>query len=250
MGKKAIVTGGSEGIGKAFAQKLAKEGYDVTVVARNETKLKELISQLGAAHSYIVADLSKMEGQEKVQQAIESGHFNLLVNNAGAGTVGDFTEVSFDQQMAMFRLNCEALLRLSYTFLKNAKSGDALINVSSALAMMPTPSMALYCATKSFVTALSDSLWYEQKKRGVYVMGLCPGITDTNFQVSAGGKKEDLPKGLSQTPEHVAEVAYQALLARANPTIFTGMRNTVFAGMSRILPRKVVVKMTGSMMPS
>jgi short-subunit dehydrogenase len=249
MAKTALITGGSEGIGKAFALRLANEGYVVTVVARNESKLKEIAAKLGASHGYQVADLSTSEGQLKIQKIIETGKFDLLVNNAGVGTVGGFTEVPFEQQMGMFRLNCEAVVRFSYAFLTHAKSGDALINVSSALAFMPTPSMALYSATKSFVTALSDSLWYEQRKRGVYVMGLCPGITDTGFQVAAGGKREDLPKGLTQTPDHVVDVAFKALQARENPTVLTGIKNVVFAGMSRVLPRKVVVKMTGGMMP-
>jgi short-subunit dehydrogenase len=249
MMKKALVTGGSDGIGKAFAERLATEGYAVTVVARNEAKLKALTAKLGSAHSYQVADLSSDEGQRKIQAIIESGGFDLLVNNAGVGTVGSFTATPFEQQMAMFRLNCEAVVRFSYAFLKNAKRGNAMINVSSALAFMPTPSMALYSATKSFVTALTDSLWYEQRKAGVYVMGLCPGITETGFQVAAGGKTEDLPKGLSQTPEHVVDVAIKALQAREKPTVLTGAKNAGFAGLSRFLSRKAVVKMTGGMMP-
>lgn len=250
MVKTALVTGGSEGIGKAFAVRLAREGFLVTIVARNETKLKELTSQLGASHSYQVADLSSLEGQSKIQKIIENGKFNSLINNAGVGTLGGFTDISFEKQMQMFHLNCEAVVRFSYAFLKNATSGDSLINVSSALAFMPTPSMALYCATKAFVSSLSDSLWYEQQKRGVYVMGLCPGITDTNFQVAAGGKKEDLPKGLSQSPEHVVDVALKALDERQKPTVLTGIKNVVFASLSRVLSRKGVVKMTGGMMPA
>ncbi|MBK7962323.1 MAG: hypothetical protein IPK04_14770 [Bdellovibrionales bacterium] len=81
-------------------------------------------------------------------------------------------------------------------------------------------------------------------------MGLCPGITDTHFQVTAGGKKEDLPQGLSQTPEHVVDVAMKALQLRHKPTIFTGVKNVVFASLSRVLSRRSIVKMTGGMMPS
>lgn len=250
MSKSGLVTGGSEGIGRAFAERLAKEGYAVTVVARNEAKLKDLVSTLGSQAKFIVADLSNEAGQKKVEQAVETGKFDLLVNNAGVGTQGQFTEIPYEKQISMLRLNCEALTRLSYVFLKNSKQGDALINVSSALAFMPTPSMALYCATKSFVTALSDALWFEQQKRGVYVMGLCPGITETNFQVAAGGRIEDLPKNMSQTPAHVVDVAYRALLRRNKPTILTGFKNAMFAGVSRVFSRKKIVKMTGSMMPS
>jgi len=250
MLKTALITGGSGGIGKAFALRLAKEGYSVTVVARDETKLKALTAQLGPSHSYHVADLSTGDGQSRIEKIIEAGKYSLLVNNAGVGAVGNFTDISLEQQMSMFRLNCEAVVRFSYTFLKVAKNGDALINVSSALAFMPTPSMALYSATKSFVTAFSDSLWYEQRKRDVYVMGLCPGITETGFQLAAGGKMDDIPAGLTQTPEHVVDVAFTALMARSRPTILTGWKNAIFVFMSRILSRKAVVRMTGGMMPA
>ncbi len=80
-------------------------------------------------------------------------------------------------------------------------------------------------------------------------MGLCPGITETNFQVSSGGKKEDLPKGLSQTPEKVVDVAIRALKAHQKPTVLTGYKNSIYAGMSRVLSRKKIVALTGSMMP-
>jgi short-subunit dehydrogenase len=150
----------------------------------------------------------------------------------------------------MLQLNNQTLTTLAYAYLKSAKTGDALINVSSALAFMPTPTMALYAATKAFVTSLSESLWFEYKDRGVYVMGLCPGLTDTNFQAASGVKKEELPKALVQTPEHVVEVALKALADRRKPTILTGIRNHMFAGVSRLLPRKSLVTMTGGMMPS
>ena len=248
MAKKALVTGASEGIGQAIARKLKDEGYLITSVARSETKLKAFTQELGAGHDYIVADLSIEAGQNKIAGALDAQHYDVLINNAGVGTVGDFTDVPLDRQISMLRLNAEAVVRLAYAFLKNSKDGDALINVSSALAFMPMPGMGLYSATKSFVTAFSDTLWFEQKKRGVYVMGLHPGITATNFQTAAGGRKEDLPEGMAQTSEQVAEVAIRELKARKKPTVISGGKNAIFAGTSRILPRKSIVTMTGNMM--
>jgi short-subunit dehydrogenase len=166
-------------------------------VARNEKKLKDIVSRLNGQHNFIIADLATVEGQTKIEKVLADGRFDLLVNNAGVGTQGAFTEIPYEKQIGMLHLNCEALTKLSYVYLKNTKQGDALINVSSTFAFMPTPTMALYCATKSFVTALTDALWFEQQKRGVYVMGLCPGITETNFQAAAGVRKEDLPKNFS-----------------------------------------------------
>ncbi len=248
MQKQALVTGASGGIGRVFAQKLAQDGYAVTVVARHEEKLKALTQEIGPGHAYVKADLSTAIGQDIVGSLLTQKKFDLLVNNAGVGVVGNFSEVSLEKQLSMFHLNCEALLKFSHVFLQSARKGDALINVSSALAFMPTPKMAVYCATKAFVTSLSDSLWFEQQKRGVYVMGLCPGITETEFQVNAGGRKEDLPKGLSQTAEEVVAFALAHLRARDKPTAISGIKNRMFSGLSRLLPRKAVVKMTGSMM--
>jgi short-subunit dehydrogenase len=246
--KSALITGASGGIGRAFAVKLCSQGYHVTGVARSESKLKEFKQSLGDHFNYIVADLSTPTGQESISQLISQSHFDLLINNAGVGTVGGFTDISSEKQIAMLRLNVEALVRFSYAFLKTAKSGDSLINISSALAFMPTPGMGLYSATKALVTSFSESLWYEYKSKGIYVMGLCPGITETNFQVAAGGKLEDLPKGLSQTPETVVDVALAALKSRCKPTVLTGFKNLLFAGMSRLLPRKNLVNMNGSIM--
>src|SRR5690349_20259297 len=108
MAKMALVTGGSEGIGRAFAKRLIQDGYTVTIVSRSETKLREAATKLGQNCTYVVADLSTREGQNKIVQELENKKFDLLVNNAGIGTVGGFTEVTFDRQMQMFHLNCEA----------------------------------------------------------------------------------------------------------------------------------------------
>ncbi len=247
MPKKALVTGASEGIGKVFAKALAQEGYLITAVARNEARLNALVKELGAEHSAIAADLSTESGQAKVAAALEAGHFDLLVNNAGVGTSGGFLDHSIEKQKAMLRLNCEALTSLSYAFLKNAKSGDALINVSSTLAFLPMPSLGLYSATKAFVTSFTESLWFEQKKRGIYVMGLCPGITATSFQVNAGGRTEDVPASLAQTPEQVVAVALKALKTRTKPTVISGTQNSFFVALSRLLPRRSTVSMMGKM---
>src|ERR1700761_9266284 len=133
MTKKALVTGASEGIGQAIARKLKNEGYLITSVARSEAKLKAFTQELGPAHDYIAADLSIEAGQNKIVSALGAQHYDVLINNAGVGTVGDFTDVALDKQIAMLRLNAEAVVRLAYAFLKNSKDGDALINVSSAL---------------------------------------------------------------------------------------------------------------------
>lgn len=248
MAKRALVTGASDGIGRVFALQLAKQGYEVTAVARNADRLAEVVKAMGSGgHRSVIADLSTVEGQAKACQVLESTRYDLLINNAGVGTSGPFTEVPLEKQMAMVRLNCEAVVALSYTFLKNAKAGDALMNVSSTLAFLPMPMLGLYCATKAFVTSFSESLWFEQKKRGVHVMDLCPGITSTSFQVNAGGKMEDLPASLAQTPEQVVSFALKHLEDRQRPTVISGAKNRSLAFVTRLMPRSAVVRMMGKM---
>jgi uncharacterized protein len=247
MKKTALITGASEGMGNEFARRLAVEGYSVTAVARNENKLKELINGIGNGHAYIVADLTTQEGQSKIINAISEQHFDLLVNNAGIGATGKFTEIPLDKYHAVLTLNIEAVVNLSYAYLKTAKQGDALINTSSSLAFMPMPAVGLYAATKAFVTSFSESLWYEQKSRGIYVMGLCPGITATNFDTHAGGGMNNAPKMMTQTPEQVITTALKALKARKNPTIISGFINKLFLFMFRFYSRKAIVSTMGKM---
>lgn len=247
MEKKVLITGASEGMGKVFAICFAKEGYSVTAVARNEANLKQLLSEIGKNHSYVAADLSTEEGQNTITRLIEDGHFDILINNAGVGAIGHFTELPLDKYLNVLKLNIETVVKLSYAFLKTAKSGDALINTSSSLAFMPMPAVGLYAATKAFVSSFSESLWYEQKKRGVYVMGLCPGITSTNFTANSGGGLSKPPEGMTQTPEQVVEEALKALKKRKSPTINTGFVNKIFVFMTRLMSRKANVSLMGRM---
>ena len=250
MKKKALITGASQGIGYEIARQLVPFGFDITAVARNETKLKAVVKELGEGHRYLVADLSSDAGQDTVMAELQSQHYDLLINNAGVGLVGTFSELPLDQQISMMRVNCEAVVKLSHAFLKQARSGDALLNTSSVLGFTPMPGMGLYAATKAFVTSLTESIWFDQKSRGVYVMALCPGSTSSEFQVHAGGKLEDIPKGLLQTPHEVAAFALRALVARKKPSVISGVKNVMYAGLSRILTRKSLVTMTGGMMKS
>jgi uncharacterized protein len=243
--KSVLVTGASEGIGRAFARRLAGEGFSVTATARNESRLQELITELaGEGHTYQVADLSTAGGLAAIATTLTAGRFNLLVNNAGYGVYGAFSQTDLPKLAAMMHLNCDALVTLSHAFLQQAEKDDALINVSSALAFMPMPSGGTYAATKAFVMSFTESLWYEQKARGIYVMGLCPGVTATNFHDRAGGDETNRPSAaITQTPEEVVETAMQALAARSKPTIVSGIKNKIVTNLTRMLPRKGIVKM-------
>ncbi len=243
--KKALVTGASEGIGRAFAKKLSQEGFLVTAVARNSVRLQELIKELGVNHDSVVADLTDPVELKKISDLLENGKFDLLINNAGMGVSGGFYKNDLLKQKKMMKLNCDALVELSYRFLKNAKSGDALLNVGSVLSFIALPSSPIYSATKAFVASLTESLWFEQKARGVFVTCLCPGITQTEFQKRAGMENMEFPKAMTQTAEEVVEIAMKALNKRANPIVLCGVKNSLMAAMPRLLSKKFAVTLAG-----
>ena len=245
--KKALVTGASDGIGREFAIQLDKEGWQVTAVARNEARLKELVAGLTQRGQLHVADLSTPEGLATTMAELKSQHYDLLVNNAGFAVRGKFLDAPLDKHLNMLDLNVKALVALAYAFLGQAKEGDALINVSSGLAFLPMPILGLYSASKALVTSFSESLWQEQKSKGVYVMGLCPGITETSFNRNAGGGEISAPRVMVQTPQEVVAKAMRALKARKNPTVSSGAMNALFAFMARLRSRKSVVSQMGAM---
>ncbi|NUS93469.1 MAG: SDR family NAD(P)-dependent oxidoreductase, partial [Nocardia sp.] len=133
-------------------------------------------------------------------------------------------------------LDCRAVVVLAHAFLEGAGPGSALVNVSSPLGHTPKPGMSVYSASKAFVTAFSETLWHEQRSRGVHVMALCPGVTITASQTA-----EDVPSWLVRTPQQVVERASRALANKTGPIVFTdGVTRavTTFAGR---LPRRVAL---------
>ena len=172
--KTALVTGASSGIGAVFARELARDGYAVTCVARSKDKLQGLLKELGGGSRMLLADLADRDQLQAVAADVESTGYSLLVNNAGYGIYGRFEEIPLDRHEHLMTVNMNALVRLSHAFLKKAAAGDALINVSSALSLLTYPGGAVYAASKAFVTNFTESLWYENKDRGVYVMALLP----------------------------------------------------------------------------
>ena len=243
--KSALVTGASEGIGRAFAVALAAQGYTLVLVARNEAALTSLATQLrGDGHVCLAADLATPEGVTAVCDRLQSTPVQLLINNAGVGLVGGFCQPAIEQHLALVRLNIEALTRLSFAFCAQAKAGDALINVSSVLAAAPQPAQPVYAATKAFVTSLSESLWYEMGARKVLVMALQPGATLTRFHTHAGRPATwQRPGWLSQTPEAVVACALAALQSHRGPTVTSGAGNRLFVWAAKRLPRQWLVKL-------
>ena len=244
---RVLITGASSGIGETFARELAGRGYQVTAVARREERLQVLMGQLaGEGHRYLVADLATDAGVAVVAEDLAAQRCHLLINNAGFSDFAPFYSSALTRQQAMLAVNCNAIVGLSHHFLNQAQAGDALINLSSIVAVLPTPTQPIYSASKAFIASFSECLWEEQRKRGVYVMGLCPGVTQTEFISSATGGAADgqsLPAALTQTSAQVVNEALAALARRRKPIIVTGTVNRLmFALLPRLLSRFGLLK--------
>jgi short-subunit dehydrogenase len=250
-----LITGASSGIGEVFARKLAARGRNVLLVARSEDKLITLCNELGRSNSiraqYVPLDLSLPESPARLfEEAEKRGLFvDLLVNNAGFGSMGEFSKLELARELNMIDLNVKALVELTHRFLQpmlERKQG-AIINVASTAGFQPVPFMATYAATKAFVLSFSEALWEENRPQGIKVMALCPGVTDTNFFEAARGHKP--PARLSQTPEEVVDVALRGL-ARGKSHIISGWTNFLMTQSERLAPRSLITRVAGRMMRS
>ena len=150
----------------------------------------------------------------------------------------------------MVRLIGAAIVKLAYAFLMKAGCASAPHQSFFDWHFSQCEAESLYCATKAFVTTFSETLWFEYKDKGIYVMGLCPGPTETNFVVNSGAKEANIPKGMLQTPEQVAKATIKALKAARKPTVISGIKNVVMTFVARAISRKTIVKMMGAAMKS
>jgi uncharacterized protein len=249
----SLITGASSGIGEVFARRLAARGRNVLLVARSEDKLITLCNELGRSNSiraqYVALDLSLPESPARLFEEAEKRGLSvdLLVNNAGFGSFGDFSKADLARELNMIDLNIKALVELTYRFLQpmRERRQGAIINVASTAAFQAVPFMATYAATKAFVLSFSEALWEENRSHGVKVMALCPGVTETNFFEAARGEKP--PARASQTPEEVVETALRGL-ARGKSHIISGWINRAMTESERLFPRSLVTRMAGRMM--
>lgn len=248
--KKILITGASDGIGLEIAKILADQGHRITLLARSNDKLQRASASLsGDGHTIIAADLSKRGEVDVMKHSIETNKYDVLINCAGFGMYGRFTEMPLTQQMEMMNLNIEALTMLSYFYLSRARKGDALVNVASTLGSTSYPGAAVYAATKAFVTNFSESLWWEYKNRGVYVTAFCPGGTYTDFHKLAGGDKDNFPRFVMQTPQQVARELVRALDRRRKPKVVSGGLNRFMLSFQKLMSRKTVVNMMAGFGP-
>src|SRR5687768_10637265 len=250
-----LITGASSGIGAAFARKLAARGRNVLLVARSEDKLITLCNELGRMSGiraqYFAIDLLQPDAPEQLLQETQRRDLliDMLVNNAGFGSMNDFVKLDLARELEMIDLNVKSLVALTHRFLgpmRERKQGT-ILNVASTAGFQPVPYMATYAATKAFVLSFSEALWEENREHGVHVMALCLGVTETNF--FAASKMDRPPMRTIQTPEEVVDTALRGL-RQQKPSVISGWTNWFAVEAERFVPRSLVTKIAGKALRS
>lgn len=250
-----LITGASSGIGAAFARKLAKRGRNVLLVARSEDKLIALCNELGRLTGiraqYVVMDLTETGAPTRLLEETQKRdlQIDMLINNAGVGSMGDFVKLELSRELEMIELNVRSLVELTHKFLApmRERQQGTIINVASTAGFQPVPFMATYAATKAFVLSFSEALSEENRPHGIHVLALCPGVTDTNF--FAASEIDQPPMRTVQTPEEVVDTALRAL-KRGQDVVISGWTNWITVEAERFVPRSLVTKVAGKALRS
>jgi short-subunit dehydrogenase len=242
--RSALVTGASSGIGEVMAGMLADAGVATVAVARRADRLHALAARHPGMIEVLVADLATHAGQELVANRVDdpTRPIDLLVNNAGFGTNGLFSELDPDRLGEEIELNVAALTRLSHAALAAMipRRRGFVLNVSSVASFQPAPRLAVYAATKAYVTSLSESLHEEARPHGVHVTALCPGLTKTEFQrVSNTDVYADQFPAIAWTsPETVARTGLEAVAANRAVSV-PGRQYKLMSAATNSMPRWV-----------
>jgi uncharacterized protein len=252
QGQTALITGASGGLGATFAQELAARGMNTILVARSADKLQALASELTAKYQQrndvIAMDLVPAGAAAALTNKVAemSLQVDLLVNNAGFATYGNFESIELQRDRDQVLLNIATLVDLCHTFIPQMlerKSGS-IINLASVVGFQPVPYMTVYAASKAFVLSFSEGLWAEYGDRGIRVLALCPGATATSFHEVAG---QPVPDRIS-TPEEVVKAGLKAL-ERQQSYVIPGWMNFFLSGIvPRLLPRKMTTLVAKGMM--
>lgn len=255
-GKKrqtALVTGASGGIGLELARSLARQGFDLVLVARRKDELDKLAKELAADHgvdtTVIATDLGTLDAPEKLFASLKGTPIDVLVNNAGFGTYGKFWEIENTRDLQQIQLNVAALVNLTKLFVKPMveRKRGRILNVASTAAFQPGPLMAVYYATKAFVLSFSEAIATELAGTGVTVTALCPGPTESGFQASAKMQESGLFKSLPVADsKSVAEAGIAGLL-KGKVIVVPGLVNKIGIQANRLTPRAVVRRLVKRM---
>jgi short-subunit dehydrogenase len=210
----ALITGASSGIGAIYADRLARRGYDLVLVARNRERLAALSNRITTETRRSVeildADLGDKAGLAAVEAKLkQDASITLLVNNAGVGTHTPLVDSDVDAMQRMIDLNVSALTRLTYAAVPGfvARGNGALINIASIVAIAPEVLNGVYGGSKAFVLAFSQSLKHELADKGIQVQAVLPGATATEFWQTGGLPLENLDKAIVMSADDMVDAA-------------------------------------------
>jgi short-subunit dehydrogenase len=238
----ALVTGATAGIGASFARQLAARGHDLVLVARDAARLDSAAQQLrsyGVQVELLPADLADDEGCALVEKRCAAG-IDVLVNNAGLGTQGEFHEVDLADEEHMLRVNVRAVMRLTHAALPAmvARGSGAIVNVSSVAGFAPGARAVTYSASKAYVTNFSESLHLQYAHHGVRVLALCPGFTRTEFHSRAEMDVSGIPERMWLDADDVVATALADLDSGRSLSI-PGAQYKAIVAATRIIPSGV-----------
>lgn len=210
----ALITGASSGIGAVYADRLARRGYDLILVARNQDRLQQLATRLheqtGRTVKTVVADLTDAGDLAKVEALLrDDASISMLVNNAGVGATAPLLQADIGKMGEMLNLNVNVLTRLTYAAAPAfvARKQGAIINIASIVAVAPEMLNGVYGGSKAYVLAFSQSLKHELSDKGVRVQAVLPGATATEFWGIAGMPVEHLPTSIVMSAEDMVDAA-------------------------------------------
>jgi uncharacterized protein len=247
--RTALITGASSGLGYELCKQFAQDHINVVLVARNETRLKEVGEELerefGITVTLIPINLSAPDSAKQLYSRVQEKGLSIdyLVNNAGVGFYGQFCESDSNAHLEMINLNVTALVQLTRLFLPPMleKSSGRILNVASLAAYQPGgPGAAVYYATKSFVLSFSRALSIELKGSGVTATALCPGPMNTGFERKKGFEPNRLYRNLMSDPKSIAKTGYRAM-QRGKMAVVPGVLIKLLAIAGGFSPRQMAL---------
>ena len=253
--KTVLIAGTTSGIGKAFAEKFADEGYDLILVARNEQKLKQQQAALQETYhvavKYIVQDLTQESAAGLIMADIDKWKvtIDVLVNNAGFNECGFFVDTSLDRELEMINMHIRFVTELTKRILVHMKENGygRILNVGSTGSFIPSPTDAVYSATKAYIMSFSNALCGEFGKTGIKVTTLCPGATETEFAVKANIQNALLFRIAVMKPEKVVGIAYRKMM-KGRRLVIPGIYNKLLVVFSKVMPISLTNRLTILMM--
>lgn len=249
MKEFVLITGGSAGIGLEMARILASMKYDLILVARRESELRqiqdELQRQFQVEVQYFLFDLSEPNSAQDLYSVVKDRKLQVtgLINNAGFGSYGNFTELPLKQDEDMIAVNITALVGLTKLFARDMviEGRGRIMNVASLLSFIPFPYYSIYSATKSFVLAFSETLAAELDGTGVEVTVLCPGTVETSFHTSEMRKTQAMKANKPMSAKNVADSGVELFLNGKGKKI-VGFKNWFISNLPRVTPDYIMMK--------